>query len=64
MANKWAPCWCCMLLGVLVIVFAWIDVSWGAIALTVLGAAVVVRGLINNCCCSTAAKKEGGSCCS
>ena len=64
MENKWAPCWCCVVMGVLVIVFAWLSVSWGAIALTVLGAAVVVRGIVNKCCCNTGSKKEGGSCCS
>ena len=49
-------CYCGCVLGVLVIVFAWVDVSWGSIALTVLGALVAIKALVGTCCC--AAKKE------
>jgi len=40
------------ILGALVIVFAWWQVSWGAIALTVLGALIIIKDLIGQCCCS------------
>ena len=49
-------CYCGFLLAVLVIVFAWVPVSWANIALTVLGALLAVRALAGACCC--AAKKE------
>lgn len=50
--EKWFPCFCTIIVGALVIVFAWWQVSWGQIALTVLGALVVLKGLINRCCCT------------
>lgn len=51
------PCCCCTaLLGALIIVFAWWKVSWAAIALTVLGVAVIAKEWIGACCC------KGGSC--
>lgn len=59
--TKWMPCFCTLLLGILVIVFAWWQPSWGAIALSVIGALVIIRGLINKCCCSDSMKK--GECC-
>ncbi len=49
-------CYCGCLLGVLVIVFAWVDVSWSSIALTVLGALLAIKALVGTCCCT--AKKE------
>ncbi|MFA7001821.1 MAG: hypothetical protein WC352_06730 [Candidatus Omnitrophota bacterium] len=45
------PCCCGAVLGVLVIVFAWWKISWAAIALTVLGAAVIAKEIIGSCCC-------------
>ena len=63
MDKKLETCWCTILMGILVIVFAWWKVSWGAIALTVLGAAVIVKGIVGKCCCSSE-KKEGTGCCS
>lgn len=64
MEKRWRPCWCCVLLGVLAIVFAWWQVSWGPIALTAVGAAVILRGVINKCCCELLGRKgEGSSCC-
>ncbi|MHC4904696.1 MAG: hypothetical protein ACYTEN_02575 [Planctomycetota bacterium] len=48
-----SPCCCGILLGVLVIVFAWWDVSWANIALTVLGALLVIKSLFGACCCKT-----------
>lgn len=52
MDNKKRPCFCMAILGALVIVFAWWQVSWGAIALTVLGALIIIKDLIGQCCCS------------
>ncbi len=51
--NKKMPCCCGALLGVLVIVFAWWKVAWGGVALTVLGALIVIKELIGQCCCSS-----------
>ncbi len=45
------PCCCGAVLGVGVIVFAWWDVPWAAIALTVLGVAVMAKEFIGSCCC-------------
>lgn len=45
------PCCCSVVLGVLVIVFAWWKVSFAAIALTILGVAVIARELVSICCC-------------
>lgn len=59
--RSWLPCFCTIILGALVIVFAWWQVAWGQIALTILGALIVIRGLINRCCCCG---DKGGSCCS
>ena len=65
MENKWVPCFCTILMGILVIVFTWWKVSWGPIALTVIGALMIVRGLINKCCCADFLKRrgEGPGCC-
>jgi hypothetical protein len=49
-------CWCRCVLAVLVIVFAWLPVSWANIALTILGAVLAVMALVGTCCC--AAKRE------
>ncbi len=49
--NKTKPCCCSAILGALVIVFAWWKVSWGAIALTILGAALILKEVIDRCCC-------------
>lgn len=51
--NKRKPCCCTAFLGVLVIVFAWWKVAWGAMALTVLGILIIVKELVNSCCCSS-----------
>jgi hypothetical protein len=39
-------------LAILVIVFAWLPVSWANIALTVLGALLAVSALVGTCCCA------------
>ena len=49
-------CGCRLVLPVLVIVFAWWQVSWGSIALTVIGALLVLMALCGGKCCC--AKKE------
>jgi hypothetical protein len=43
-------------LAILVIVFAWLPVSWANIALTILGALLAILALVGTCCC--AAKRE------
>jgi len=43
-------------LAVLVIVFAWLPVSWANIALTILGVLLAILALVGTCCC--AAKRE------
>ena len=57
-------CCCGFLLGVLVIVFAWWEVSWGAYILTVLGVVIAVKSLGGFCCCEMICKdkekEEGG----
>ena len=54
--TKMPRCNCRAVLAVLVIVFAWVNVSWAPIALTVLGALLVGQSLAGVCCC--AAKRE------
>ena len=63
MEKGWRPCWCIVILGLAVILFAWWNVPWGRIALTVAGALVALRGIVNRCCCEKGdeGKKEG--CC-
>lgn len=43
-------CCCSATMGVLVIVFAWWHVSWAPIALTVLGASIILKEVIKKCC--------------
>ena len=50
-------CWCGVVLAVLVIVFAWVDVSWARIVLTVLGALLVIKALAGKCCCAEMMEK-------
>ena len=52
-------CFCRIILAILVIVFAWLNVSWANIALTIIGALLVILALKNDfCCCSTKKEKE------
>ena len=44
-------CFCKIVLGALVIVFAWWTVSWANIALTVIGAIIVIMSFWGGCCC-------------
>jgi hypothetical protein len=45
-----------LILALLVIVFAWWNVSWAAIALTIIGALLAILAITGTCCC--ALKKE------
>ena len=54
--TKVPRCTCRAVLAALVIVFAWVKVSWAPIALTILGALLVAHSLAGVCCC--AAKRE------
>ena len=46
-------CYCRVVLSILVIVFAWLTVSWANIALTVLGALLAIQALAGACCCAS-----------
>jgi len=45
-------------LAVLVIVFAWWQVSWANIALTVLGGLLALMALCGACCCTSVCKVD------
>ena len=51
-----SKCWCRFVLAILVIVFAWLPVSWANIALTILGVLFAILALVGTCCC--AARRE------
>ena len=51
-------CFCRIILAVLVIVFAWLNVSWANIALTIIGALLVILALKNDFCCCMAKKEK------
>jgi hypothetical protein len=51
-----AFCFCRFILAALVILFAWLNVSWSNIALTIIGVLLLVSGFSKSCCCT--AKKE------
>ena len=53
-----ALCFCRFILAVLVIVFAWWAVSWGNIALTIIGALLALMALNHNFCCCTDKKPK------
>jgi hypothetical protein len=48
---KMKLCFCRTILSILVIVFAWVHVSWGQVALTVIGALLFLLSLTGACCC-------------
>jgi hypothetical protein len=52
-------CYCGCVLAVLVIVFAWVDVSWAKYVLTVLGAMLALKALCGNCCCCSSKTGAG-----
>lgn len=51
-------CYCRAVLAVLVIVFAWVNVSWAPIALTVLGVLLAVSALAGVCCCAARCEQK------
>jgi len=53
-----AFCFCRFILAILVIVFAWWQVSWGNIALTVIGALLAIMALKNDFCCCQPKKEK------
>ena len=63
MEDKKTPCCCCaVILGALVILFAWWKVTWGSIALTILGVAIILKEVIHQCCCqNTECKPKTGN---
>jgi hypothetical protein len=44
-------CWCRLVLAILVIVFAWWNVSWANIALTVIGVLLAITAITGSCYC-------------
>lgn len=52
-----AVCFCRLILAALVIVFAWVNAAWASIALTIVGALLVILALKRDFCC-TAKKTE------
>lgn len=51
-------CFCRLILALLVIVFAWWNVSWAPIALTVIGAILAIMALKYNICCCKAKEEK------
>jgi general stress protein CsbA len=45
-------CYCRVALSILVIVFAWLTVSWAKYVLTVLGIILAIQALAGICCCT------------
>ena len=58
---KTKSCCCTAMVGALVILFAWWKVGWGSIALTILGAVIILKDLIGRCCCSSTCKPKTGN---
>ncbi|UCH71578.1 MAG: hypothetical protein JSW62_04050 [Thermoplasmatales archaeon] len=53
-----AFCYCRVILAALVILFAWLNVSWANIALTVIGVLLLILALKRDFCCCRTTKKE------
>ncbi len=45
------PCFCRIILAILVIVFAWWHPEWAKYALTVIGVLLIILSLTTACCC-------------
>jgi hypothetical protein len=54
--TKPTRCVCRFVLAILVIVFAWLKVSWAPIALTILGVLLALAAICGCCCCCCAPK--------
>ena len=52
------PCFCRIILAILVIVFAWWNPSWAKIALTVIGALLAILAISGTCCCQSKCCEE------
>jgi hypothetical protein len=61
MASKWTPCYCGIVLGIIAVVFTWLEFSWARIVVTVAVGLLILKELIGQCCCNSA--KKGESCC-
>ena len=51
-------CYCTAVIGVAVIVLAWWQPSWGALALTVLGAILIIKDIKGKCGCAMFCKPK------
>jgi|GEM_PF-3176171 hypothetical protein len=51
-------CVCRLVLAALVIVFAWLNVPWSSIALTIIGILLVILALFRNFCCLARKQKQ------
>ena len=51
-------CYCRIILALLVVVFAWWNVTWAPIALTVIGAILALMAANHNTCCCSKSKEE------
>jgi hypothetical protein len=64
MECKWKPCYCGIVLGIVVVVFTWLEFSWAQIVVTVAGGLIILKGLIGKCCCQSSDKADKAeSCC-
>ena len=66
--GKYAPCWCLVILGVLIIVWTWWwTPGWANWAITIAAALVIVSTLVGKCtrndsmCCEKGEQKESTS---
>lgn len=59
--HKKMPCWCQIVLSALIIVLVWWwTPDWANIAITVLAALLLLKGLAGNiCCCQGGCKMPG-----
>jgi len=54
-------CYCRVVLSILVIVFAWLTVSWAKYVLTVLGIILAIQALSGFCCCAKMKEEKAAS---
>ena len=58
---KMSRCYCRVVLSILVIVFAWLTVSWAKYVLTVLGVILAIQALAGICCCASKREAQAAS---